>query len=209
MTFKEYLKPLYRKLFPDHVYHLKKELRGCDLVLDLGCGPNSSLQDCKIPFSVGVELFEPYLKESQKKGIHNQYVKKDIAKVNFDSKSFDAVIIIDVIEHINKEDGKLLLKKAENWAKKKIIIFTPNGFIGQNAFDENYLQAHISGWSTQEFEKLGFRCFGLNGWKILRTHRAAFKKPIFFYRFFSELSQKIVYYYPKHAFHIFAVKNIK
>lgn len=76
----ETLTPLYRKLFPNWTKELKRELSNCDTVLDLGCGCNSPLQYCNTPFSVGVELFDPYLEESKKKSIHTQYIKADVGK---------------------------------------------------------------------------------------------------------------------------------
>lgn len=209
MSFKALIKPFYRKIFKDHVYFLKRELQGCNSVLDLGCGADSSLQYCKVPFSLGVELFGPYIEESKQKKIHTQYLKEDITKVVFSDKSFDAVILIDVLEHLEKEEGLALIQKAERWAKKKIVVFTPNGFVKQDDFDRNPLQGHQSGWSVGELEQLGFKAFGLNGFKKLRGERAAFRyRPYFLTRLVSEASQTVVYYYPKLAFHIFAVKKI-
>jgi cyclopropane fatty-acyl-phospholipid synthase-like methyltransferase len=129
MKLKQIFKSIYRKIFFDVVHYLKKELSDCDSVLDLGCGSHSSIQCCNIPFSVGVELFEPYLMESKKKKIHNQYIKADIRKVEFEPKSFDAVVVLDVLEHLSKEDGYKLIEKMERWARQKVIIFTPNGYV--------------------------------------------------------------------------------
>ena len=63
-----YHNKLFETIFPTHVYVLKKELKDCQSVLDLGCGPDSPLQYCKnIKHSVGVEAFQQYLDVSQKK----------------------------------------------------------------------------------------------------------------------------------------------
>ena len=63
-----YHNKLFESIFPTHVSVLKKELKDCQSVLDLGCGPDSPLQYCKnIKLSIGVEAFQPYLDESQKK----------------------------------------------------------------------------------------------------------------------------------------------
>jgi hypothetical protein len=56
----------------------------------------------------------------------------------------------------------------ENVAKKKIIIFTPNGFLRQDEYDGDKLQIHKSGWTVDEFKKLGYEVKGINGWKPLR-----------------------------------------
>ena len=202
------IKPLYTKLFPSWIEHLKRELSDCNTVLDLGCGYNSPIQHCNVPFSVGVELFEPYLQERKKRRIHSQYIKADIRKIEFKSKSFDAVVALDVLEHLTMEEGLSLIKKMEKWARKKIIIFTPNGHVWQDDYDNNPLQEHKSGWSAKELEKLGFKVFGINGWKKLRGYKAAIKyKPTIIWGVISNLTQKVTYRHPKFAFQLFAVKQ--
>ena len=203
------IKPLYKKLFPSYTKGLKRELCECNTVLDLGCGYNSLIQYCNVPFSVGVELFEPYLEKSKKKGIHNEYIKADIRKLKLKPKSFDAVVLFDVLEHLTKEEGYGLIKKIKKWARKKIIIFTPNGLVWQDSYDNNSLQEHKSGWSVEELEKLGFRVYGINGWRKLRGYKGSVKcKPYFLWNRISDLTQKITYWYPKLAFQLFAIKKI-
>ena len=205
-----FFRPFYKKFFKSSSWidYLKKELSDCDTILDLGCGYNSSIQYCNVPFSVGVELFEPYLQESKKKGIHNQYIKADVRKVELKPKSFDAVVLLDVLEHLTKEEGYELIRKMEKYARKKIIIFTPNGLVWQDGCDNNSLQEHKSGWGVEELEKLGFKVFGINGWKKLRGYKASLKyKPTLLWHIISNLTQKITYYFPKFAFQLFVVKE--
>ena len=209
-TMQTFLRPLYRKFFPDWTTNLKKELSDCSSVLDLGCGYNSPIQYCNVPYSVGVELFEPYLQESQKKHIYNQYIKADIRKVEFEPKSFDAILCSEVLEHLTKEEGYELIKKMEEWARKKIIITTPNGYLWQDGYDNNSMQEHKSGWSVEELENLGFNVFGMNGWKKLKGYKGSIKyKPKFLWQRISDLTQKITYRYPKYAFQLFAIKKLK
>ena len=177
--------------------------------MDLGCGYNSLIQICDVPFSVGVELFEPYLEESRKKAIHHQYIKADIRKVEFDSKTFDAVIFLEVLEHLTKEEGYQLIKKAEKWARKQIILTTPNGYLNQDVYDGNHLQEHKSGWDVAELNNLGFKVYGINGWKKLRGERGVIKfRPPLLWRVISDLSQKVVNYFPEYGFQLFAVKKL-
>ena len=62
-----YHNKLLETIFPTLVYVLKQELKDCQSVLDLGCGPDSPLQYCtNVQHSVGVEAFQPYLEESKK-----------------------------------------------------------------------------------------------------------------------------------------------
>jgi hypothetical protein len=203
------LAPLYNQIFPTWIEYFRKELDSSDTVLDLGCGYNSPIQYCDIAFSVGVELFTPYLEESQKKAIHNEYVGADIREVDFKPKSFDVVIASEVLEHLAKDEGYELIHKMELWARKKIILTTPNGNLYQDTYDDNPLQRHLSGWNVNELKKIGFKVYGMNGWRRLRGYKGAIKyRPQFLWLRISDISQWIAYYYPRMAFQLFAVKKL-
>lgn len=211
----------FYRIFHTVVYCLKRELKDCRTVLDLGCGPSSPLQYSKnIEYSVGVETFAPYLEESKKRRIHNEYIEKRIEEVDFPEKSFDAVILIEVLEHLSEKMGYEILKKAEKWARKKIIISTPNGFLPQRSRDNNPFQKHLSGWDIETMSSLGFKCRGLAGFKFLRQEAPLVieegdfmasikKKPRFFWFIAATLSQLFTYRFPKSAFELFCVKKIK
>jgi hypothetical protein len=200
---------IYRRLFPSWAEYLKRELADCATVLDLGCGNNSPLQDCNVPFSVGVELFDPYLEESKGRAIHNEYIRADIRKIELKPKCFDAIVAIEVLEHLTREEGHTLIKKMETWARKKVIITTPNGYLWQDGYHGNPLQEHRSGWTVAELRRLGFEVSGINGWNRLRGYKGLVKwKPAFLWDKVSDLSQRITYHYPRLAFQLFATKEI-
>jgi len=218
---KLYNNPVLEKLIPTQVYCLRNALADCKTVLDIGCGPSSPLQACG-PFerAVGVEAYTPYIEQSRAKGIHHEYVNKLIEELDFPPKSFDAVIMIEVIEHMPEELGMKILKKAEVWAKKKVIVTSPNGFVPQKSLDGNPLQVHLSGWSLRAMTNLGFDCRGLAGLKVLRqevdsetmghdiTSSMKFR-PRFFWFAVSALSQILTYRLPGLAFEIFSVKRVR
>jgi SAM-dependent methyltransferase len=204
-----FLSPFYKRIYPTWIEYLKREIDRDDTVLDLGCGYNSPLQYCDITFSVGVELFAPYLEESRKKAIHNEYVEADIREVDFKPKSFDVVLAIEVLEHLAKDEGYELIQKMEAWARKKVIVKTPNSYLHQDTYDDNTLQSHLSGWTVNEFKKMGFKVYGMNGWRRLRGYKETIKyRPHLLWGRISDISQWIAYYYPKMAFQLFAVKKI-
>lgn len=215
-----YYNNILSEFFHTTVYCLKKELQDCESVLDLGCGPSSPLQHCKnIKYSVGVEVFEPYIEEAKKKQIHNKYLNKKINELVLKERSFDAVILIEVLEHLPREDGEQILRKAENWARKKVIVSTPNGFIHQIELDNNPSQKHLSGWNCKIMKKLGFEINGLAGLKCLRKESendtmgndmlSPIKfKPKFFWFIVLSISQIFVYHFPNVAFELFCVKRV-
>ena len=203
------LGPVYIGLFPNRFVILKKGLAGCHTVLDLGCGPLSPISRCDVPFSVGVELFDPSLQESRRKSIHSEYVRADVRRLGFKPKSFDAVIAVEVLEHLTKEEGIALLSNMEQWARKKVLITTPNGYIWQDCYDSNPSQQHKSGWSVKELGELGFKVRGIGGWKHLRGYKGKTKyHPDFLWGRISDVTQKVTYCFPKLAFGLLAVKHI-
>jgi hypothetical protein len=207
--------------FHTSVNQLQKDLSGCKTVLDLGCGPSSPLEYIKnIDHSVGVEAYEPYLERSKKKGIHTEYVKSMIEDLDYKSNCFDAVIIIGVIEHLKEETGHKLIKLAEKWAKKKVIITTPNGFIAQKSLDGNKLQIHLSGWKYTDMKKLGYKVHGMAGLKWLRQETDSDGMgddllvtmrwhPKIFWFFVSTFSQIFTYHFPKYCFDMYCIKEKK
>ncbi len=150
-------------------YHILRELMDCDSVLDLGCGRHSMIGI--LPKSIkktGVDIFKPYIAEAQQSNRHNCYITADITKIEFKEKSFDAVALLDVLEHLTEEQGAVLIGKIEKWARKKVVIFTPNGHVDQDAYDENPYQVHKTGWHRQALEGLGYKVTGVGGLKVLR-----------------------------------------
>jgi len=187
-----------------------KELSDCDSVLDLGCGPNSPLQFCKVPYSLGVDIFDTYLEESWKKGLHSEYMTADLREVSFKPRSFDAVLCSEVLEHMTKEDGYKLLDRMDSWARKKVIITTPNGYIYQEGYDDNPFQSHTSGWTVSDLRHAGFKTRGMNSWKFLRGPKGVMKlRPIFFWELISEMTGQVTNFLPWLAFQLLAIRRVK
>jgi len=191
--------------------HLMRELEDSNSVLDLGCGKNSPLALISDRFySVGVELFRPYLCQSKRNKIHDDYVLGDIALVSFREKSFDSVLLLDVLEHLDKQKGGRLLSAIEKVAKKKVIITTPTHFLHQSAYDQNPLQTHISAWTVDELRGMRFRVRGLQGLWFLRGEKGGPKfRPPLLNNLITYLTQVITYFLPKTAFELFCVKDLK
>ena len=203
----------YRRVFPDVMRDLKRELRDCGSILDLGCGSSSPIGPISgSVYSVGVDRHRPSLEMSRREGIHNATVLMDAGDIGkvFGTGSFDCVLALDLIEHLEKEDGLRLMEDMMRTARRKVIILTPNGFRPQEAYSGNEWQVHRSGWSAVEMEGLGFRTIGVNGWRPLRGDKAALKyRPKLFCLALSDLTQLIVRNRPEWAYQILCVRDVK
>jgi SAM-dependent methyltransferase len=201
---------VYVKIFPNLVVLVRRELEGCKSFLDIGCGKSSIVRYFSKDFkSAGVDLFEPYIEESRKKGIHDEYFKMDVRKLKFKPKSFDAVIALELIEHLRKKEGEKLLDDMERIARKRVIVFTPNGFLEQKGYDGNEYQEHKSGWTVSEMRRRGYRVIGVNGIKFLRGEFGFIRySPKYFWLRVSDITELFTYHFPQYAFQLLCVKDV-
>lgn len=184
-----------RKLLPVKIFLLSLVNPAClvidksaESILDVGCGQGLPMQMIKMRMNVkktvGVDLFEPYIKECKKKKIHNEYVKADVRKLPFDDKSFDVVIALQVLEHLPKKDSWKVLSKMEKIAKKQVIIAMPVGELYHAAVDGNDLQLHHSSFYPKEFKKRGY--------KTIKMGRKSLE--LLPYKLKNDLARKVVYF---------------
>jgi SAM-dependent methyltransferase len=207
---RQIVKKIYLKTKGTPFYlSLKESLIDCRIILDVGCGRGSPIRAfSKNFYSVGVDLFKPALLESKNKRIHDDYVLADITNLCFKPNFFDAVLALDVIEHLEKTKGFRLIKTMENLAKKKVVIITPNGFLHQGVRSNNVFQVHLSGWTVNDLKGLKYKVHGIVGLKLLRTEEAKLRfKPDFLFSEIADISQKLTYHFPHIAFELLCIKN--
>ncbi len=176
-------------------------------ILDVGCGTTSPVPSLAptARLLVGVDILD------RQPTRYHEFVALDLRclRERFAPRSFDLVVALEVIEHLPKDDGWALLRDMEDLASRKVIVSTPNGFLPQEPYNDNPYQAHVSGWSVDEFRSAGYRVMGANGWKPLRVERGELRwKPHLPWRYFSSATQHIVLRRPRLAFQLLCVKDI-
>ncbi len=134
-------------------------------VLDVGCGIRPQeyftpkLHLMLEPFDEYVDILR-YKFDGQPTRVVLQGGFDDVMPF-FADKSVDTVFLLDLIEHLEKEDGKALLYQAERIARRQVVVFTPLGFMPQEyeagevdgwGLGGTELQEHRSGWLPDEFE---------------------------------------------------------
>ena len=163
---------------------LRQALLGCKSVLDVGSGVALTLRELGVEHAVGAEGYLPSLEIAKSQKTHDEYVQCDVRQIgeHFQAGQFDACIALDVIEHLTKEEGLKMMAAMERIARKRVVFFTPSGFLPQGNTEAGDLQAHHSGWEPAEMEQRGYRVHGHLGPKKLRGeyHRLK-RRPDFFW----------------------------
>jgi hypothetical protein len=180
---------------------------GASSILDVGCGREGWLASWIGTGSrlVGVDLV------GEAPAGYDEFIRLDIRKLDerFGEDEFDCTVALDVVEHLAKDAGWKLLADLERIARRRVVIFTPNGFLPQDPYDGNPHQAHLSGWTVDEMRGLGYKVLGINGWRPLRTERAEFRfRPTPLVARISLLTQPLVTQRPRHAFQLLCVKDL-
>lgn len=139
-------------------------------ILDLACGQGKPMEliklRMKVKKAVGVDLFEPYIKEAKERKIHDEYIIKDIRKIVFKPNSFDVVMASHVLEHMTKKEALKVLKNMERIARRQVIVATPIGEMYHPPVDGNPLQLHKSHFLPSDFERMGYKTIKY-GWRWL------------------------------------------
>ena len=164
---------------------LKALIDGHPTLLDLGCGTGAWAEVFDCPLKVGVDIHRPHL-EARRPAARLVPVCLDLRQLSqvFLPRTFAVVLLMDIIEHLPKEEGVALLNTASAIATHRVVLFTPRGFFPQGAVDLSgrggaQYQEHLSGWEPEDLMGLGFNVLILQGFHGPEdpAFRAAFSNP--------------------------------
>ena len=128
------------------------------VVVDLGCGRGFYGMVIRQNFGnvklIGVDIWPPYLEEAR--GRYDELVRADIRDYVKQMGFVDVALMMDVIEHFEKEEGLRLLGELRRRAGH-IFVSTPLFPYPQGPLEGNPYEEHKSYWSREEMESLGFR----------------------------------------------------
>lgn len=119
-----------------------------DIVLDLGCGIQQANDEIKCKYILGVDIWEVYLNHI-KNNIPTCKISMDETD-RFMDKSYDVVLCLDVVEHLEYDLALKVLDECKRIARRKVIIYTPNEFKNNDqlpegawGLGENKYQKHL------------------------------------------------------------------
>ena len=131
-------------------------------ILDVACGLSLKSQYLQADIRVGVDIYRPYLEKIDAK-VPFTTVVHDVRKLDevFIDKSFDIVLMLDIIEHLEKHESLALIETATRLARVAVIVETPEGYVPQNidiwGHGGDEWQTHRCGWEKAELEGMGFK----------------------------------------------------
>ena len=151
-----------------------------ELVLDGGCGDGLSddpWQFLKEVFGktlkcvVGVDADDAHVNRRMNLFPEYPIIRGRIEDVFplLRSKSFDVVLLMEIVEHLPKEKALLVLDEALRLARFQVLVSTPNGFLKQEK-PEKPLETHLCGFTEEDFKVRGYET------KIVSDHIIAWKK---------------------------------
>lgn len=132
-------------------------------ILDLGCGFGAAgqvLNYNRVHEFTGIDIYKPYLKVCRKGKYYKKIINADITKLKLKKNSFDVILLLQVIEHLDKSIGERLLRQAIKAAKRCVIVSVPNGHCSQEEYDGNIHQKHLSVWTVPDLKKINFKVYG-------------------------------------------------
>ena len=126
-------------------------------ILALGCGIGITEIDFTYEQLTGVDIFD------YSEHFHGKFIQADVKDIKelFEEDSFDYVIGVDIIEHLEKEEGFQLLKDAEAIAQKLVYFYTPIEWSANEQESESWGYGnpaldHKSLWTPYDFNKEEF-----------------------------------------------------
>lgn len=131
-----------------------------DVLVDVGPGIRpQTLIECNMHLCV--EPHWEYCDELFRGGYHvlNGAAPRYLRLISGLNVSIDTVVMLDVIEHMTRQEGAAAIDAARALAEKQVVVFTPLGFLEQSGGEERdpwgYMgqrwQEHRSGWTPNDF----------------------------------------------------------
>jgi ribosomal protein RSM22 (predicted rRNA methylase) len=106
----------------------------------------------------GVEIFKPYTEIPHNQSIYDKIHvgnASDVCFNLFDIKSYDLIICMDVIEHMDKDNGMNLAESMIENCTKGCIINVPTGnWLNNKVVANNPAEEHQAIWETKDLQQL-------------------------------------------------------
>ncbi len=184
-------------------------------ILDVGCGrgiPLMFINRRKAFYVIGIDTYKPYIEWCSRLPVYDSVVLSNALTLPFRQKSFDTVLCMEVLEHLDQKDGQILLQAIESIARRQVIITTPVAKYRQRAYDGNPFQEHRYIWNQSVLQQMGYKVTriglrGLNGDEdSFISHLPKMLKPLIYMIWV--IAAPFVYFFPSFAGSVVATKTM-
>jgi hypothetical protein len=116
------------------------------------------------PETVGMDAFLPNVRMAERSGGYQSVVHGFFPPLPFADQSFDSVLLLEIVEHLEERKALDLIQEAKRVARCRVLLSTPNfptlrpGHQTLTGFND--LEAHVSHLSRKHLRRLGFRLYG-------------------------------------------------
>ena len=115
-----------------------------------------------VNYLIGVDINEVYLQKAVATGIYQEVILSNL-ETFVPPEDVDIAFLLEVIEHLPKLDGALLLFKLANIPN--IVITTPRLYWRNVSFGG----PHLSLWRISDFTKYGFEAYFSDFFHVVAT----------------------------------------
>jgi hypothetical protein len=189
----------------------------CRVVIDMGCGRGAVMNSLRqidggrrLGYCVGLDLSLQSV--SIAKPSYDDILVADVRSPPFRERSAGTVLCLDVIEHLDKSEGRKVIDLMETIARGTCVFFTPVGPNEQPATPDNPYQEHKSSWFPSDFESRGYIVRGARGVRAIyvagcryRWNGKALRPLLHLVRFISKV---FIYMLPSLSYQMLCVKRI-
>jgi len=166
------------------------------IILDLGCGTGAPMQyfNRNGGYKVyGIDAHAPTADIARATGLYEAVITGDIYRcmLELDADQFDAVIGLQVLEHLEKDVAYSVMSVAQMLSRQVVIFTVDVHGVEQEPYGDNEYQRHLSSWKPQDFISKGFNVkgIGIRGWPGDNGYGQKIPKP--FRRIAQNISQTL------------------
>lgn len=161
---------------------VQNNVRPSDTVLSIGCGVLQEIAGIQCKHFSGIDIYAPYVDHLKSKGYDVRH-GDIVAMTAEDIGKHDVILLLDVLEHIDKAHFDSIMEKCKQAAQRCIMVYTPSQFhnnvtenwVGQpqdvnkwldtaeespyKGLGVNPAQAHVSLITVDDLARHGFDCW--------------------------------------------------
>lgn len=150
--------PVNKPVIYKYLKEISKEGKNIS-ILDLGMGSGEfgllvRSIFCDKARLEGVEVWTKYKNPLWE--LYDKIIISDLTKIKI--KQYDIILFIDVLEHLDRDEGERILDMIEQKATKAIVISTPTSLFPQGKLWGNPYETHKYFWDESELIRRGYKC---------------------------------------------------